>query len=242
MTTKKDWYFGKTPVKGAGDFFFLVLLRSAGEGEEGRSLIGSFAKEIDYGLFSGKACPEPTSALDPGLAGTQLAQANQVSVDKVYSKSVLSGADQSFASLKKFGIDGKGGIPGTPASLGVSFDYKKISTIDVEFGAGSYFLELRTGYLDFGIRAIRKAPDAYHPAFLDKDYMIINRVLIVRNLKLVVKAKTVFGADVEAGVAGQEVPGLKIGFDSTSKKTITIAVEDGKDYLFGISGVQPEKY
>ncbi len=240
MSDKNSWYMGKSPLKGAGDFFFLTLLRSASEGEEARKLIGSFAKEVDFGL--GKECPEPSSAFDPGSAAEELARANKTTVDKLYARVPIHSETQGSASFKKFGIDGDGDIPGLPVKLGVKLDYKKISTIDVSFGADSYFLELRSGFLEYGVKAIRKAPADFHPVWSDKDYMVVNRVLIVRNLKLTIKSKSVLSEDVTAGLEGADLPHIGLSFDKIKKDKIEINVSDGKDYLFGVSGAQPEKF
>ena len=241
---RKDWYFGGGTLEGAGPLYFLKIPKRAQSGDEALSLIGSFVKKIDYGGLLGafdKECPEPNSEYAPMLAAKQLAQIAGEPVEALYSEDFLPGAKRSFKGLKKFGIDGEGTFPGAPVSAGLKLDYKKIKTIDISFGEGSFVRDLRIGYLKDGLRKIRAHPEDYSSGFFDKDMMIIERILVARNLAITVNMKSTLEAGFDAKLEAENAVHGALNYSSNKKETVVLSMADDVPYLFGISGIRHVK-
>jgi hypothetical protein len=201
-------------------------------------------KKIDYGGLLGafdKECPEPNSEYAPMLAAKQLAQIAGEPVEALYAEDMLPGVKRSFKGLKKFGIEGEGTFPGAPVSSGLKIDYKKIKTIDISFGKGSFVRDLRTGYLKDGLRKVRAHPDDYSSGFFDKDMMIVERILVARNLEITVNMKTVFEAGFDAKLEAENAVHVGLNYASNKKETVVLSMSDDVPYLFGISALRHTK-
>jgi hypothetical protein len=241
--SRKDWYFGSGVLEGAGPLFFLKIPKRAQPGDDALELIGSFVNKVDYGGLFGafdKECPEPASEYANMLGLKQLAGLAGEAPEKLWVEEQLAGAQRSFKGLKNFGIAGKSNFPGAPKGE-FHIDYKKVKTIDIAFGEGSFVRDLRTGYLKDGLRKIRAKPDDYSTGFFDDDMMLVERILVAVDLEISVNMRETFDAGVEADLAAESAAHAGINYKSISKETIVLEMTDSTPYLFGISALRPTK-
>ena len=238
--SKKDWYFADAPVKGVGEMFLLLLPQEVTKGSDAGKLIGSIVCEVDYGFIFKKQCPEPVSAVQPGAAIKELARAAGVKPAEMKGKRVLSGAELNLDSVKNFSVGGKANYPGSPVSGGVQLDWKRIKSVDISFGPGSYALDLRKGLVERGLKAARAASNEYAPELFDDDYMIITSVLVARGLSVTVTSKEEFSGDFK--VAAQQISDTHAGldFNAITESRYVLNVADTKEYLFGVAAIEPE--
>lgn len=234
MTINLYWLQGI--IKGFGPMLFLRVPQHAPAGSATRRLLGSYVDEVDYGFFGTRCAPTLNHAWQPEFF---LSQARQVvqGVDLV-QETELAGIRQTFKLDKKAGFKAKASFPGAPASAGFEIDYSKLETTTIEFGEGSkkYYIPSRVilrAYEDFAKRS-----EAVDPILFDREVMLVDQIVIARNLKIEIEAKTSFGADVEAK-AGQ-VSNVEAGveFRRESDRKLALQLSDNKEYLFAVSAVE----
>ncbi len=238
---KKDWYFANTTVRGVGDMFLLLLPQELGRGSDAGKLIGSVVCEVDYGFIIKKQCPEPVSAAQPGLAIRELARAAGVKPAEMKGKRNLAGAELNLDSVKKFTVDGKANFPGSPVAGGVQVDWKKIKSVDISFGAGTYALDLRKGLVERGLKAARLRQAEFAPELFDKDFMIISSVLIARGLNVLVTSEKEFTGEFQAAATAATQTHAELAFEQKSTSSYLLKVAADKEYLIGVAAIEPEE-
>lgn len=240
MSDKKDWYFANAPVRGAGKMFLLLLPQEIVRGSDAGKLIGSVVREVDYGFLFKKQCPEPVSALQPGAAIKELARAAGVKPADMKGKRILGGAELSLDKVSDFSVGAKANFPGSPVAGGVDLDWKRVKSVDVAFGEGSYAVDLRMGLVENGLKAARRAKADYASQLFDDDYMIVTSVLIAKGLSVKVTSKEQFSADFKAAAQRVSDTHAAVSFNQVDDMAYELKVAETKEHLFGIAAVEPE--
>ena len=236
-----DYYFAQGIVVGLGKLFFLKVLQEAPEGSPPRRLLGSYVDEIDSFLGL-KRAPGLEHSWDPeyflkvahalpGWGERQLIQ----SAD-------LAGFTSEYKVETKAGANANGAFPGAPVSAGIEVDYSKLRTAKVTMGAGSRKLYIPEEYVPAAYETFAKAPGQYDRILFNDDNMLVTQIVIVKNLSVEVESKTEFSAEFEAKATKVENLGGGINYKRTGERKFAISVADGKEYLFGIKGVEADKF
>ena len=237
----RSFYFAKAPLRGAGKLHFLVTPQEAPVGSAPRALLGSLVEEIDSGLFSMKEVPGADhvwkreyvlAALrkDPSLAGVELIEQTN-----------LASVSQELTVEKKFKLGVDAPVPGVPASASIGIDFTKIRKVTMTLGAGCAKYYIPDGFLKSGYDYAQAHSDQFDKQLFYDDYMGVSQILIVKKMKVTVESETEFSAGFDA--KADEITALKLGveYKKSSKRTYDIDLDDGKEYLFGIRGVQLDK-
>lgn len=234
-------YFAKAPLRGPGKLHYLVTPQEAPTSSAPRALLGSLVEEIDFGLFSLKEIPGvdhvwkreyllSVLAQDPSLAGVGLVEQTN-----------LASVSQELKVEKKFKLGVNVPVPGVPASASIGIDYSKIRSLVMSLGAGCVKYYIPNGFLKSGYKHAQEHSDQFDRQLFYDDYMGISQILIVRKMKMTVESESNFSAGFDAKAA--EITDLNAGV-KYQKKTNTkyeIDIDDGKEYLFGVCGVQLDK-
>jgi len=236
--TVRSMYFAKAPLVGPGKLHFLVTPQEAPPGSASRQLLGSLVEEMDIGMFGLKQVPGfdhvwkreyllQVMAMLPGIAGQQLV-----------NEAGLASVSQSLKIDRKFKLGANAPIPGVPASASIGADYTKLKSVTMELGAGCTKYYIPKGFLSAAYDHAQKHSNQVDKEIFDDDYMAVNQVLIVRQMKLVVESNAVFSASFDA--KADQITDLKVGvsYSRKSDRTYEIELDDGKDYLFAIGAVQ----
>ena len=234
-------YFAKAPLRGPGKLHYLVTPQEAPGGSAPRALLGSLVEEIDIGLFSLKEIPGADhvwkreyvlQALrqDPTLAGVDLVEETN-----------LASVSQELKVEKKFKLGVDVPVPGVPASASIGIDYSKIRSVVMSLGTGCVKYYIPEGFLKSGYDYAQKHSDQFDKQLFYDDYMGVSQILIVRKMKVTVESESDFSAGFDAKAT--EITDLKVGvkYQKISKRKYEIDLDDGKEYLFGLRGVQMDK-
>ena len=240
--SRGDYYFSRGEVKGLGKVFFLKILQEASPGSPPRRLLGSFVDEIDHGFLGTRNAPGlehswmPEYFLScaqalPGWQGRQLV---------TYAD--LAGFTHQYKVETKAGADAKAAFPGAPVSAGIEIDYGRLKTVNVTMGAGSRKYYIPSNFILAAYREFKKNPGAYDDILRSPKNMLVNQIVIVTNLTLEVESKADFTADFQAKATNVANLGGGISYSKKSERKYAINVNDGKEYLFAISGVEADKH
>ncbi|MBC2778505.1 hypothetical protein [Parasphingopyxis marina] len=215
--------------------------QEAGTGSAPRRLLGSYVDEIDYGLFSTREAPGIDHAWDPEYF-FHIAKALGGNDNRDWVlETALHNVTQEYKIETKAGMDAKGSYPGAPVSAGVEVDYERLRRAKITLGAGSKKYYIPRGYISEAYRAFAEQSDSYPSVVFDDDHMLIDQIVIVQNLALEVESKSEFGAAFEAKAENVNNLGIGVKYTRTSERKYQIEITDGKEYLFGLSGVQADK-
>ncbi len=240
--SRGDYYFSRGEVKGLGRLFFLKILQEASPGSPPRRLLGSFVDQIVYGFLGTKIAPglehswmpeyflSSAQAL-PGWEGRELV---------TYAD--LAGFTHEYKVESKAGVKASGAFPGAPVSAGVEVDYGRLKTVNVTMGAGSRKYYIPSNYIPAAYKEFKKNPAAYDGILRSKGNMLVSQIVIVTNLTLEVESRADFTADFQAKADNVANLGGGISYSRTSARKYAISVNDGKEYLFAIGGVEADKH
>lgn len=237
-----DYYFSQGIVKGLGKVFFLRILQEAAEGSAPRRLLGSFVDEIEYGLFGTKNAPGLEHSWNPEYFLAKARALPGWSENQLVQEAGLAGFSDQYKIETKTGVNAKAAFPGAPVAAGIEVDYSRLSSATVKMGAGSKKLYIPDAFIPAAYKQFKKNPGAYDEILSSKGHMLVNQIVIVRNLSVEVEAKTDFSADFQAKAARVSELGGGISYAKKGERKYSISVNDDKDYLFAISGVEANKF
>lgn len=237
-----DYYFSRGLVKGFGRVFFLKVLQEAPEGSAPRRLLGSFVDEVDYGLFSSRCAPGLEHAWDPEyflkIAGALPGWTGR----DLTLETGLAGFSQEYEIKTQAGIDAKAAFPGAPVSAGIEVDYSRLRKAKVTMGTGSKKIYIPQNYVPAAYEKFVEHPDAFDSILFDDDIMLVDQIVIVKDLTIEVESKVDFSADFEAKATKVSELGGGINYSRQSARQYRLSVNDGKEYLFAVSGVEADKF
>ena len=238
--SKGDYYFGKSVVPNMGRMFYLRYPIAIDNGSHADNLLGSLVREGDKFLSDKYPIPEhshiPQSVLDAMVA------LGLYTKDQMVQNQILATPVVSVDINKSIGIDGKAPVPGTPVGVGLEINYKKLKSIDIDFGGSA---EKR--YLSYDAMAecyAQMAANAasYPPAFFNNDRMLVDRIVIVRKLSLVITSKVEFSVDLKASLTAASDVGGGVNYSSITDRSFTMKLDGSKPYLFGLGAIQADKW
>lgn len=237
-----DYYFAQGIVTGLGKLFFLKVLQEASEPSAPRRLLGSFVDEIDYGILSTKSAPGLEHSWDPEYF-LKLARALPGWENRVLIETAdLAGFSSEYKVETKAGVNANGAFPGAPVTLGIEVDYSKLRTAKVRMGAGSKKLYIPGQFVPAAYEVFAENPTQYDRILFNDDNMLVTQIVIVKNLSIEVESRTEFSASFEAKAEKVSGLGAGVSYKRTGERKFTVSVSDGKEYLFGIKGVEADKY
>ena len=237
----KNYYFSKSVLAGAGKLFFLKIAQDASPNSAPSRLLGSFVNEGDGGLFGGAEYPVPQNSYILEAAVTAMRGLGYPD-DTIFNEISLSGVHQEVKVENSVTASGEAVFPGAPISAGIGVDYKRVRKVVVKLGAGARkrFIPrdiLREAYLRFAEDASK-----YPAVFFNDDRMLVDQVLLVRELELEVTSNTNFSADFEAKAEQMSNLNLGLKYEKKTDKSYTLKLDGAKEYLFALTAVQADKF
>ena len=238
--SKGDYYFGKSTIPQMGRMFYLRFPIAISEASKADNLLGSLVREGDYGLFKEYPIPEhshiPQSVLNAMVALGRYSQADLVQEQELATPVV------SVDINKSIGVNGKAPVPGIPVGVGLEINYKKLKSIDVDFGGSAVKRYLAYDAMEECYSIMAKNPDDYPPAFFDNDRMLVDRVVIVKNLSVTVTSKVEFSVELKASLEAANQVGGGVSYKNITERSFMLKLDGTKPYLFGLGAVQADKW
>jgi hypothetical protein len=250
--SSSEYYWSRKLIDGFGKMWFLLAPQEADSNGGGASLLGSVVNEKSGGILPstggliGKDYPVPENATTPQLILNAItAHLSELGIgadEPVVAE--LKFSNRTIKVEKEHSIKlGGGDFPSVNASLKV--DYKRMESISIQFGENTRKLIIPTGYLsrlkDFVGGDHRKLATDIN---IDKE-MIINEILLTDQYTVSFNSTTEFGSDFEASLqAANTVSAGAVTFaiNQTNKRQVSAIVNDGKDYLIALDGIDWDKF
>jgi hypothetical protein len=240
LMAKADYYFGKSTIPQMGRMFYLRFPIAINDMSRADNLLGSIVREGDYGLFKEYPIPEhshiPQSALKAMVALGKYSEAELV------QQQTLAVPVTSVDINKSIGVNGKGAAPGVPVSVGLEINYKKLKTIDVDFGGSAIKRYLTHDPAAECYAEMGKNMTKYPLAFFNNDRMLVDRIVIVRNLSITVTSKVDFSVGLKASLTAAQEVGGGISYNNVTTRSYTLKLDGTQPYLFGLGAVQADKW
>jgi hypothetical protein len=238
--SKGDYYFGKSSIPQMGRMFYLRFPIAISGSSPADNLLGSLVREGDYGLFKQYPIPEhshiPQSVLDGMVELGKYSKADLVQQQELATPVV------SVDINKSIGVNGKAPVPGVPISVGLEINYKKIKSIDVDFGGAAVKRYLAYDAMEECYSQMAKKAGDYPPAFFNNDRMLIDRIVIVQNLSVVITSKVEFSVDFQAALEKATEIGGGVSYKNITERSFTLKLNGTTPYLFGVGAVQADKW
>jgi hypothetical protein len=236
-----DLYFSRGIMKGLGTVFMLRVPQEAGEGSSPRKLLGSYVDEIDYGLFKSKEAPSLNHAWQAEYFLSKAAAVPDLLGMTLTDTVALANFTQTYSVETKAGLNAKASFPGASIGGGIELDYSQLRTATITLGEGSQKLYIPRGFIEAAYEHFAAHSDQYYRVMFDPHRMLIDQIVIARHLRIEVESKSVFGLDFEAKAAAINDLGGGVTFNRTGDRKYSIAIDDGKEYLFAVGAVQADK-
>lgn len=242
MAKRSDYYFSTSPLRGVGSLYFLKVLQEAPPDSAVRKLLGSYVREGDRDLGLTQY-PIPEHASLPGYFLTIFGQnpAN-AGIDPVLTID-LAGVSQELKLDKGFSAGFKSPFPGAPFSGGIDLDYSKVSRIVMNLGTGAQKRYIPRDLISDEYKTnIAEHSDQFRPVVFHDDRMLVDQILLVKNLSVEIESTTTFTADFNA--KADAVNGLDVGlkYHKTSESKYKLEVAGDREYLFGLAAIQADKF
>lgn len=237
-----DLYFSRALFKGLGKLYVLKIPQVAGVGSSTRKLLGSYVNEIDRGVW-------PFKRQIPALNHSWVAEyflsiASSVpgNPPKLVEEVELSGFTQTVEIEKSLSGEAKAPFPGVPVSLGIEIDYKLLRKAQLTMGSGSKKFYIPRDIVRKAYRHFALEPSKYEDTVFHSDRMLVDQIVIARDVTLEVESRNEFGVDFDAKATAINDIGGGVEYRRVSERTYKVSIKDGRDYLFAIGGVEADEF
>jgi len=238
----KDFYFSSGIIRGVGRLFFLRVPQVAGDGSAPARLLGSIVREGDGGLFGNSEYPVPENSFILGAVLDAMKKVLQLGDADAVNDIDLAGFSQSLKIEKSAAVNGEVAFPGAPLSAGVGVNYKKIRSVELEFGEGARKRLIPRDLLAEAYRRMADRSSDFPAVFFNDDRMVVDQVLLVRALAITVTSESDFSGNFEAKAAGTNDLNVGVKYERKSSRSYTMTLDGSREYLFGVGGVQADKF
>lgn len=247
--SSSDYYWSRHLIKGFGKMWFLIVPQEAQSTGGGASLLGSVVNEMSGDLFPGgsgiqivgKDFPEPNHLTTPQLLlkaiESQRPSLGLTKDEPIVAEVKYPDLNVVFQRSDSF-KSGVGNFPSLPASL--SINYSRLERITIQFGANTRKLFIPTGYLsrlkNFVGGDDRKITTDIS---IDKE-TIIHQILLTDRYSVTFESASAFDTNFEAAVnLASTLNAGRIAFDldKTTRRQVTVTVNDGNEYLIALKDV-----
>lgn len=240
--SRGEYYFSRGIVEGLGRVFFLKVLQEAPPQSPPRRLLGSFVDQINYGFLGTKEAPGMEHSWEPEYFLRCAGALPGWETRELVLETALANFTRSYKVETKAGADARAAFPGAPVSVGIEVDYERLKTVTVTMGAGSRKLYIPREFVPAAYKAFRKNAEAYDDILASSKHMLVNQIVLVRNLTLKVDSRADFSTDFQAKATHVNDLGGGIRYSRKSERSYEIEVSDGKEYLFAIGGIEADKH
>lgn len=241
-----NYYWTQSQIDGFGKMWFLIAPQEADSSGGGKSLLGSVVNEIPGRLFPssggiiGKSFPVPEHMTERQLLLKLLQEKHTalgIDLLEIVQEINYPGLNVSFEK-KKVLKTGVGGFPSVPVSF--SIDYARMSQITIEFGSNTRKLYIPPRYLgklkDFVGGDDKKIDPS---GIIDKE-TIVHQLLLTDRYSVVFESEEAFQPQFEVALEQANLSNAgKITFElnNSTKKQVTVTVNDGKEYLIALKDI-----
>jgi hypothetical protein len=237
---KGDYYFGKSVIPNMGRMFYLRFPIAIDTDNPADNLLGSLVRE--GAVFLGDTYPLPEHSHIPGSVLDAMAKLGRYTADQMVQDETLATPVVSVDINKSIGVNGKAPIPGVPVGAGFEINYKKVKSIDIDFGGSAKKRYLSYDVMEECYAAMASNAADYPPAFFKTDRMIVDRIVIVRDLSITITSKVQFDAGLTAQLQNAANVGGGVKYSNVTDRSFTLKLDGAKPYLFGVGAVQADKW
>jgi hypothetical protein len=245
--SSSEYYWSRQLIQGFGKMWFLIIPQESVSSGGGESLLGSVVNEKSGGLLPtgggliGKDYPVPLQFTTPQLILTAItSRRNELGIGNDEQIVVeVKYPNLTVAIDKEHSIKSSiGNFPSIPASFNI--DYSRMESVTIQFGKNTRRSFIPTGYLSrlknlVGGDDKQLATDVN----IDKE-IIIHEILLTDQYSVSFQSTAEFDSKFESSIqVANAVNAGAITFDvnQTTKKQVTVNVNDGTEYLIALNGI-----
>jgi hypothetical protein len=237
---KGDYYFGKSVVPNMGRMFYLRFPIAIDVDNPADNLLGSLVREGD--VFLGDKYPLPEHSHIPGSVLDAMVKLGRYTAAQMVRDETLATPVISVDINKSIGVNGKAPIPGVPVGAGFEINYKKVKSIDIDFGGSAKKRYLSYDVMEECYTAMAANSANYPPSFFNPDRMLVDRIVIVKELAITVTSKVAFDAGLTLQLQNAAGVGGGVKYSNITDRSFTLKLDGNKPYLFGVGAVQADKW
>lgn len=242
MANRSDYYFTRKLIKGAGKMYFLKMPQLADSGSAPSKLLGSLVEEGDDGLIGQIEYPIPYNAYILEAVLDVMKNDMNIAAHQAINEISLANVSMTTKIDKKISGSGNAPFPGLPIGLGIEVNYKKLKSATIFFGEGTKKLLIPKDLLRKAYEYMADNSDQYDGVFFDDDRMVIDQVLIGKNISMEVESITDFSAGVDAKANAINDLNVGVKYSKLSERKYKYSLSGNKPYLIAVSGSQADKY
>lgn len=196
------YYLSKQNVAGVGALFISNQLQTAESSGGGRALLGSVVKENKAPFH--KDYPVPLTMFAPRVLVYELNSrkaALGIDGEVVVRQNIAAGHETIRIEKNNSFSLGLGPFPSIPANGKFQIDYAKMKSIDIRYGAGTYYEYIPQGYMAMLYDALGGEPTPKMGGALLKKNAFISLIWLAKEWTIKFESDSSFDAAVDAQIA-----------------------------------------
>jgi hypothetical protein len=241
-----DFYWSRVP--GFGKMWFLLLPRNAKSSAGGSSLIGSVVRDHQNGILGtgifGANYPEPNHLTTAQIILKAL-EANRTAIGISAGEELIK--EDTFPGGLTIEVEKRdalkldvAGFPSLPASF--TIDYARMHKVTIAFGSGTVKRIIPEAYLS-KLKIFYNGDDSRVPGSDGIDISketIVHQILLTKQYTVTFESLEEFKTQTEVAIKTANIANagkIKFSMDATTKKKISVEVDDGNEYLIALNHI-----
>lgn len=240
------YYLSKQNVDGVGGLFILNRLQLAESTGGGEALLGSTVKENKEHFH--KDYPVPLTMFAPRVLINELnSRKDELGIDgDVTLRQDIAGGHEKMEIEKNNSFNiGLGPFPSVPVNAKFQIDYSKMKSIDITYGAGTYYEYIPQGYMGMLYEALDGTPTAKMGGEILRKNSYISLIWMAKNWTVSFESKSGFDIGVDAQVAAfnndDDAVGGKVKISKKSEFNLEAKVSGDTYYMVGLMSTRWSK-
>lgn len=232
------YYLSKRNIDGVGGLFILNQLQLADSSGGGRALLGSTVKE-NKEIFH-KDYPVPLTMFAPRVLISELEnRKNDLGIDgDITLRQDIAGGREKMKIEKNNSFNiGLGPFPSVPVNAKFQIDYAKMKSIDITYGAGTYYEYIPQGYMGMLYESLDGKPTQKMGGEILRKNSYISLIWLAKNWSVTFESKSEFNATVEAQISAfnnDDAVGGKVKISKKSEFSLEASVSGDTYYMVGL--------
>lgn len=239
------YYLSKRNVDGVGGLFILNQLQLADSSGGGKALLGSTVKE-NKEIFH-KDYPVPLTMFAPRVLITELTnRKDELGIDgDITLRQDIAGGHEKMKIEKNNSFNiGLGPFPSVPVNAKFQIDYSKMKSIDITYGAGTYYEYIPQGYMGLLYEALGGEPTQKMGGTILKKNAFISLIWLAKNWSVTFESTSKFDLGVDAQVSAfndDDAVGGKVKISKKSEFNLEATVSGDTYYMVGLMSTRWNK-
>lgn len=233
-----NYYLAKRNVKDVGGLFILNQLQLADSSGGGKALLGSTVKENKAPFH--KDYPVPLTMFAPRVLITELNNRKaELGIDgDITLRQDIAGGHEKMKIEKSNSFSvGLGPFPSVPVNAKFQIDYSKMKSIDITYGAGTYYEYIPQGYMGMLYESLGGTPSQKMGGEILRKNAYIGLIWLAKNWTVKFESTSEFKTGIEAQVAAfndDDAVGGKVNISKKSEFNLEATVSGDTYYMVGL--------